>query len=141
MRRDRASGLRVSKFCRRTDWVGRVLVPPAGVWERREGRRRRGRGGRIRSSMRLRMILEERLADGLSHKPAHQLLLVELHFPFGGVNIHIDRPRTELQEEATHREAAFHQGGVVSFQKREVQAAVLDRAAVNEQMLLIPRAP
>ena len=81
-----------------------------------------------------------RVADRLRDKGAYRALVVELHLALGGMDVHVHLRGVEFEEEARDGVTAFHQRGVVALHEREVQRAVLDGAAVDEEMLVIARA-
>ena len=85
------------------------------------------------------MELQQRLPHGLRDPLADGALVVELHLAFGGMDVHIDERGIDFEEQAADGVAAFHQRGVVALDEREVDAAILDRAAVDEDMLLVAR--
>jgi len=47
--------------------------------------------------------------------------------------------RIDFQEQTARPGSAFHQRRVIAFQQSEIKAAILHRAAVNEEVLLIAR--
>jgi hypothetical protein len=70
---------------------------------------------------------------------AHGLFVMELHLAFCGVNVHVHFSGIEFKEQTADRVTALHQGGVITFKQRVVQRAIFDRAAVHEQVLVLPR--
>ncbi len=81
--------------------------------------------------------LEEGVAYALRDHPPHRAFLAELHLALRRVDVHVDGGGVDLQEKAADRVASLHQGRVVAFEEGVVEAAVLDGAPVDEQMLFI----
>lgn len=81
------------------------------------------------------MIPQQRLAHGLGHQPTHVAFVAEFHLALRGMNVHVHFAGIDFEEEAADREAALHQRGVIALGQREVQAAVFDGAAVDEDVL------
>ena len=79
----------------------------------------------------------EGVADGLGDEAADGAFLAELHLAFGGMDVHVHGGGVDVEEEAADGEAAFHEGGVVAFEEGMVEAAVLDGAAIDEEVLLV----
>ena len=48
--------------------------------------------------------------------------------------------RIDFEEKATYRIPPFHQRSVITFEQREIETAIFDRAAVYKKMLIFPRA-
>ncbi len=85
------------------------------------------------------MESEKRLPHRLRHEPTHIGFAMKLHFAFGGMNVHVHRCGINFQKQTADRVTAFHQRGVVAFEQREVDATILDRATIHEDVLVIPR--
>ena len=85
------------------------------------------------------MKLQQRLPHGLRHQAADFRLAMKFHLSFRGVNVDVHRCRVNFQKQAAHRIAPLHQRGVVTFQQREVQPAILHRPTVDEQALVFAR--
>jgi hypothetical protein len=81
----------------------------------------------------------QRIADRLSDELANHPFVMEFHFPFGRMNIHIDVGRIDFKKKATEGVTAFHQGRVVPFEQREIQSPIFHRAPVDKEMLILPR--
>ena len=85
------------------------------------------------------MQFKQRLADCLGDQPADLRLAMKSDLALGRMDIHIHGGRINFQKQAANGIAPFHQGSVVSLEQREIQPAILDRPAVNEQMLVRTR--
>ena len=57
---------------------------------------------------------------------------MKLHLALGRMNIDIDSSGIDFQKQAANRIATFHQGGVIAFQQREIEAAIFNRAPIDE---------
>ena len=85
------------------------------------------------------MEFEKRLPHRLRHEPAHVGFAMKLHLAFGGMNVHVHCRGINFQKQTADRVTAFHQRGVIAFEQREVDAAIFDRAAIHEKVLIIAR--
>ena len=85
------------------------------------------------------MEFEKRLAHGLRHKPSHFGFAMKFHLALGGMNVHVHGRGINFHEQTANRVTAFHQRGVVAFEQREVEAAILDRPAIHEDVLVLAR--
>jgi len=79
----------------------------------------------------------EGLADGLGDEASHGAFLPELHLALGGVDVHVHGGGVDVEEEAADGVAALHEGGVIALDQGVVEAAVLDGATVDEEVLLV----
>ena len=84
------------------------------------------------------MKFEQRFADRLGHEPSHRAFLVEFYLSFGGMNIDVHGGRIDFQKESADRIAPFHERGVIAFQQRIIESAILNRPAVDEKVLVLP---
>jgi hypothetical protein len=82
----------------------------------------------------------ERFADGFRHETADGAFAVELHLALGGVDVDVDFGGVDFEEQTADRKPALHEGVVVTLDERGVETAVLDRAPVHEEMLVIAAA-
>ena len=64
------------------------------------------------------------------------LPILESYFAFGGVHVDIDKSRRDFEEEKADRMPASHQQAAISLQQRMLQAAVLNPASIQEQVLI-----
>ena len=53
------------------------------------------------------------------------------------MDVHVDQGRIDFQEQAADRIAALHQRGVVALDQRQIQTAMLDGTAVDEEVLVL----
>ncbi len=83
--------------------------------------------------------LQQGLPDGLTHHAPHLEFAVKLHLTLGRMNVNVHIRRVEFNEQAADRVAAFHQGGVVAFEQGEIEASVLDGAAIDKEVLVFAR--
>src|SRR5947207_4478759 len=75
---------------------------------------------RLRNGLSLSPVkLEQRLANGLSDKPANVAFGSELHFSLGRMDVDVDRCRVNLQKKTAHRVTPFHQRRVITFEQSE----------------------
>ena len=72
---------------------------------------------------------------------AHRFLLMKLHLAFGRMNVHVHPGGVEFEEQTADRIASLHQRGVITFQERVVQRAVVDGPTVDEEVLVLARRP
>ena len=86
------------------------------------------------------MKIQQRVADGLRDERPHGALVMKLHLALGRMDVHVHLRGVEFKKETAHRVAAFHQRGVVALDEREVERAVLDGPAVDEEMLIVTAA-
>ena len=63
--------------------------------------------------------------------------IAKTHFAFCRVNVYVDRRGIDFEKEATDRVAPFHQRRVIAFHQGEIQTAILHRAFVDEEMLIL----
>ena len=80
-------------------------------------------------------ILGQGSLDRSDHTLFDGIFIVKTNFLFGWVNIDIHK-QGQLNEQATNRMHAFHEGRVVSFAQGKIQGLVLDRTTVDEQPLI-----
>ena len=77
------------------------------------------------------------------HRPGDQFpdfkFAVEFHLALGRVNVHVHGRGINFQEQAADRVTALHQRGVITLEQRVIEAAIFDRAAVDEQVLAFAR--
>ena len=83
---------------------------------------------------------EQRVAHGLGDEAADRLFFAKLHLALLRMNVHVNGGGIEFKEQAADGETAAHQRCVVAFEQGKVEAAILDRTQVDEEMLLVPRA-
>ena len=83
------------------------------------------------------MISQQGITHGLGHNFTNFIFPVKLHFPLGGMNIHVHRRGVNLEKETADRITPLHQGGVVTFNQRVINAAIFHGAAVNEYKLTV----
>ena len=82
-------------------------------------------------------------AQGLRHRADDELphgeVVVEPHLALGGMDVHVHARRVHFEEQHRDRVAALHQRVAVALQQAEVEGAILDRALVDEEQLLVAR--
>ena len=61
--------------------------------------------------------------------------MVKLHLALGWVDVDVHLARVDLEKQAADRELALHQGGVIALEECAVEAAILHRPAIHEQVL------
>src|SRR5207253_3809049 len=61
------------------------------------------------------------------------------YLAFGGMNVDVHLGWSQFEKQTADRIAPFHQGSVIAFEQRVVERAVFDRAAVDEQVLVLAR--
>ena len=64
---------------------------------------------------------------------------MEFHLALGGMDVHVHGGGINFQKQAADRVTALHQRCVITFDERIIDAAILDRAAVDENELAIAR--
>ena len=74
------------------------------------------------------------LADGFFDRGSDLGFGPVSNLSFGGMDIDVDKSWRQFQKEDADRVTVFHQHRPVSFQHRTDQAAMFDRAAVDEEM-------
>jgi hypothetical protein len=84
---------------------------------------------------------EQRLPDGICHKPPHFTFLMKFHFALGRMDVDIHCGRIDFQKEAADREPPFHQRCVIPFQQRIIQPAVFHRPAIYKEVLILASSP
>lgn len=77
------------------------------------------------------------VADGLGHEASHGGFFPELHLAFLRVDVHIDRRRIDFQEQAADGITPAHQGRVIALRQCKMEAPILDRALVDEDVLFV----
>jgi hypothetical protein len=82
------------------------------------------------------MVIEQGTTDGIGNKAADLPFVAEADFAFGGVDVDIDAGGIDLEEEAANGVAALHEAGVIAFVEGVVEAAILDGAAVDKEVLV-----
>jgi hypothetical protein len=80
---------------------------------------------------------KQALSHGLDQRVAYKTFASESDFAFGWMNIDIDVFGIEFEEEAADRESSLHQRGVIAFDEGVIEPAMLDRAAIHEQVLIL----
>ena len=86
-----------------------------------------------------RMESQQRLLHRLGDQFPDFKFAVKFHLAFGRMDVHVHGGGINFQKQAADRVAAFHQRGVIALEQRVVEAAIFDRAAVDEQMLALAR--
>jgi hypothetical protein len=83
----------------------------------------------------------ERGAQPPHDQPAHQAGIAEAHLCLGGVDVHIDLARRNLQEQRHHRMPVARQHVLIGAPHRADEQAVFHWPSVDEQELMIGNAP
>ena len=64
---------------------------------------------------------------------------MKFHLALGRMDVHIHGGGGNFEEQTAHRVAPLHQRGVIAFDQREVEAAILHRPAIHKQVLVLAR--
>ena len=64
---------------------------------------------------------------------------MELHLTLGGMNVHVHGGGIDFQKQTAHRITPLHQRRVIALHQGEIDTAILDRATINEDVLILAR--
>ena len=116
---------------------GPVLRPPAirrrqrpfARAETAEGRQRHGGGSAVAGR-------RQRVPGGADDQAAHQPGIAKAYLGLGGMNVHIDLFRRQIDEQRHQRVAVAGEEILIGAAHRALQQPVAHRAAIDEQILL-----
>ena len=77
------------------------------------------------------------MANNVGEEATDRPFIAELHLALGRVNVDIDPAWIDFEKEATDRVAAFHEARVIPLEEGVLETAVVDRAAVDEKVLVL----
>ena len=75
---------------------------------------------------------EQRFPDGLRRELAHFAFAMEFNFAFRGMDVDVHGGGIDFEKQTADGVASFHQGGVITFEEREIEAAIFNGATVHE---------